>query len=229
MSDVVLASVQREDIKPRRRQCHRRGIGARPEEPGSNSVEREPSDLPSRLTELHVVRLGGDVLRNQFRRDLNRRGGKERHQVDRLVVADRSETVAHPNRSKAGGVGNHIGGGAAVGGRAEGIADAGGAAAGGASGAGDGAGEASWHPCRKDDGVAGRMGAKASVGTAVGAAQGGTPQALLDAVDTGGIVETNDRGADIGVLGGVYWQGSVCMIDERDPAGQEVVPFLVWD
>src|SRR5437879_6694293 len=93
MSDVVLASVQREDIKPRRRQCHRRGIGARPEEPGSNSVEREPSDLPSRLTELHVVRLGGDVLRNQFRRDLNRRGGKERHQVDRLVVADRSETV----------------------------------------------------------------------------------------------------------------------------------------
>src|SRR5712691_2497370 len=229
MSEVVLASVQREDIKPRSRECHWRWIGPRPEEAGPNPVEREPRDLPSSLTELHVVRLGGDVPRKQFGRDLNRPGRQEGYKIHRFVVAGRGEAVAHANRSKAGGVGNHIGGGTAVSGRAEGIADAGGAAARGASGAGDSAGEASWHPCRKDDGVARGMGAKASVRTAVGAAQGGTPQALLDAVDTGGIVETNDCAADIGVGRAVDAHVSVCMVDESDFAGEEFVPFLDRD
>src|SRR5947209_16873248 len=203
MSEVVLASVQREDIKPRSRECHWRWIGPRPEEAGPNPVEREPRDLPSSLTELHVVRLGGDVPRKQFGRDLNRPGRQEGYKIHRFVVAGRGEAVAHANRSKASGVGNHIGGGTAVGGRAEGIADAGGAAPGGASCARHRAGDAGGHPCRKDDGVAGGMGAKASVRTTVGAAQGGTPQALLDVLDTGGIVKKNNRAADISVGGAV--------------------------
>src|SRR5712692_10547416 len=210
MRDVVLPSVYREDVKPRRYYANGLGIGSRPSNKlNPNLVERKPGNFPPGGADVHVVRLGGGILSGQFVIDLNEPSGHERrHQVHRLVVPKGHERVAHLDGSKAGGIGNHFVG-AAVAGRAERV--------------GRVARDAGRHSGVKGDGVAGaNIRAKTSVRTTVGAAQGGTTQALLDGVDPGGIVDPKHRTADIGVGGAVDAEVSVGVVNESDDAGQDI-------
>src|SRR2546428_12669815 len=101
MRDVVLPSVHREDVKPRRYYANGLGIGSRASNKlNPNPVRRKPGNFPTGGRDVHVVRLGRGILRGQFVKDLNRPSGHEGHKVDRLVVPGGKEVVAHLNRSE---------------------------------------------------------------------------------------------------------------------------------
>src|SRR2546426_7526932 len=210
VSYTSLICVQREEVKQRSWGRRWGGVGRRTGEPGSNPILRVTGDIPEACREEDVVGLGRCVLSKQFLGNQSTPGGEERNAIHYFEVADHCKVIAHQNRRKAGGIGNHfgIGGGAAVGGRAERVV------------------RVTWDANR----VAGCEGVRvvqgiqneAVVRTTVGSSQRRATQSLLNGVLGCGIVQTHNHSAAVGVRRAFQPEIPLRAVDEGHLAGQGV-------